>query len=181
MRIFKKILIATILIIGLIVLGFLDHADRSIVYSKYIPEEELKEFTLYKTIEEVKQAYERHYNDTAYQFPRGEVKKVLIYKNLPIISRLTKREVDKDKIIDFVNNPENFDWDETTWTIDESEYILRFYDLKNNEIGKIWICMTDCGMTESIPFSPTMKFGVLSLIGRDRLTKMINEIYKNNG
>jgi hypothetical protein len=180
MKIFKKILIVTILILGFLVLGFLDHADRSIIYSKYVPEEGLKEFTLYKTIEEVKQAYERHFNDTIYRFPRCEVKKVLIYKNIPVISRLTKREVDKNKIVDFVNNPDNFDWGETTWTINESEYILRFYDYKNKEIGKIWLCMTDCGMTESIPFSPNMKFGGLSFIGRDRLTKMINEIYKTD-
>ena len=40
--------------------------------------------------------------------------------------------------------------------------------------------MAECGMTESIPFSPTMKFGGLSVIGRYRLTKMINKTCINN-
>ena len=142
MRIYKKILIATILILGLIVLGFLDHADRSIIYSKFTTEEELDEFTLYKSTEEVKQAYERHFNDTIYRFPRCEVRKVFIYKNIPIISRLTKKEVDKNKITDFVNNPDNFDWGENTWTINESEYIFRFYDFKIKRLvrfGFVWL------------------------------------------
>ena len=177
MRIFKIILISIVLILGFIVLGFLDHADRSIVSSKAASEKELKDFYSYKTPEEIKQAYERHFNDVNYRFPRCEVKKVSIYKNIPVISRLTKKEVDKNQIIDFVNNPENFDWDETTWNINDSEYILRFYDFENKEIGKIWVSITDCGMTESVPFAPTMKFGGLSLIGTEKLKKMIDEIY----
>jgi hypothetical protein len=177
MTIVKKILIIVLLIVGLTALGILDYSDRTIIYSKYTPAKELKEFYLYKTIAEVKHAYEKHFQDSEYRFPRATVKKVVIYKNLPIFSRLTGKEVDKSLFLDFVNNPDNFSWNETTWSLDESEYIIRFYDHSNNEKGKIWLCLNKCGMTESIPFAPTMKFGGLSSAGKLRLLKIINDIY----
>jgi len=178
MRIFKKIIIIIILLIGVVVIGFFDHADRSLIYSKHTTEEELTEFRLHKTVEEIKTAYEKHFLDPDYIFPRKQVEKVRIYKNVPFISRLSSKKIDKRKILDFVNNPENFDWSETTWTINESEYIFRFYDSENIEIGKIWICLNDCGMTESIPFAATMKFGTLSKIGRENISEIIKKVYE---
>ena len=101
----------------------------------------------------------------------------MIYKNVPIFSRLTGKKVEKRQFLDFVNNPNNFDWGETTWALEKSEYIVRFYDFDNDERGKMWLCLKECGMTESIPFSPTMKFGGLSSAGRLKLSKIIKEIY----
>ena len=178
MTIVKKILILVLCIIGLIALAFVDYADRTIIYSKYSPEREFKEFHLNKTDSEVKQAYEKHFKDSEYRFPRVAVKEVMIYKNIPILSRLTSKKVDNKMFLDFVNNPDNFDWNETTWALEESEYIIRFYDFDNNESGKIWVCLKGCGMTESIPFSPTMKFGGLSSAGRLKLSEILKGIYE---
>jgi len=173
MRLLKIFVLIILLTSGLFFLILLDKADRSIIYSRYTPEEEFTEFRMYKTTEEVKRAYERHFKDTIYKFPRQKVNKVKIFKNIPIISRLTGRKLNETEIISFFNNPENFDWNETTWSLDESEYILRFYDYNNEVIGKIWICLKDCGMTESIPFAPTMKFGALTETGRKQIEKII--------
>ena len=102
----------------------------------------------------------------------------MIYKNIPVLSRLTGKEINKNALLNFVNNPNNFDWGETTWALEESEYFLRFYDYNNNEVGKIWLCLNKCGMTQSIPFSPTMKFGGLSVEGRLKLSKILKDVYK---
>ena len=80
------------------------------------------------------------------------------------------------EVIAFFNNPINFDWGETTWEVTESEYILRFYSKQDKEIGKIWLCLEGCGMTKSIPFSPNMKYGGLSEIGKEGIEKIINKI-----
>jgi hypothetical protein len=172
----KKIFLIGILTIILILLLLLDYSDRKYSYPS-IPEKQFKEFSLYKTDIEVKHAYEKHFQDSTYQFPKGKVKKVTICKNLPLISRLTNREINKKLIVDFVNNHENFDWSETTWTPKESEYIAKFYNYNNEEIGKIWFSLYDCGMTESIPFSPRMKFGGLSTTGKHRLTQIVETYY----
>ena len=82
----------------------------------------------------------------------------------------------KTEIVSFFNNPANFDWSETTWKVTDSEYILRFYNNQDEEIGKVWLCTEDCGMTKSIPFSPNMKYGSLSETGKERVKKIINKI-----
>ncbi len=181
MKLIKKILFVVLVAIGIGVLVAMDIADRDIFYSRHIPEEELKEFHFYKTIDEVQKAYERNYGNPQYTFPRGNVEKVKIYKNQFLTSRITSRTLsnkDAKSIIDLLNNPDNFDWGETTWKLNESEYILRFFDNQENEIGTVWLCVEGCGMTESIPFSPNRKFGGLSNTGRinlDNLLKRINE------
>ncbi len=43
---------------------------------------------------------------------------------------------------------------------------LDFLIKKNNEIGVLWLCWKDCGMTSSKPFSPNMKYGGLSQKGK---------------
>jgi hypothetical protein len=175
MRIIKKVLFFIILFTGLMVAAFFDYADRNIIYSKFTSEEERIEFTFHKGVEDIKQAYERNYDNPTYLFPRGDVNKVLIFKNIPFVSRLTGRMINKSEILDFIRNPENFDWSETTWSIDEAEYILRFYDIENKEIGKMWICLNDCGMTATLPFAPTIKFGGLSRTGKDRISKILKQ------
>ena len=114
--------------------------------------------------------------------PKRQCWKSKIYKNEFLISRITSKTLsDKDtkSTIDFFNNPDNFDWGETTWDLNESEYILRFFDNQDNEIGKVWLCVEACGMTESIPFSPNMKFGGLSEDGRKQLDSILKRISEN--
>jgi hypothetical protein len=79
-------------------------------------------------------------------------------------------------MINFLNNPENFSWGETTWSLNEAEYILRFYNSENEEIGKVWFCLEGCGMTKSIPFSPNMKFGGISQVGKVRIAEILKLI-----
>lgn len=85
-------------------------------------------------------------------------------------------KLNKANLISFFNNSSNFDGTETTWNLSESQYILRFYNKENNQIGKVWWCLEDCGMTESKPFSPNMKYSGLSETGKQNLKFMPNEI-----
>jgi hypothetical protein len=179
-KIIKSIVILILCFIGLSLLVFFDYADRGTIFSKYTPEEELKEFYIYDKAEKLQRAYEMHFNDTLYKFPRHEVEYVKIFRNIPLFSRFTGKKVDKTVLLDFFHNPCNFDWGETTWGIYESHYILRFYDSHNKLVGRIWICFNECGMIESIPFSPTMKFGSLSETGKMRFSKILQGIYNKN-
>ena len=180
MKIVKKIFVIVLLLIGLILIVLFDYADRIAIFSKYTPEKDFNEFSFYKTVEAKQNAYERHFHDTLYEFPRCNAKKVKIFRNIPVISRITGKQVNKTEFLSFFNTPDNFNWSETTWTINETDYILRFYDFNNKTVGTIWICFDECGMTESIPFAPTMKFGGLSGIGKEKLTRMLREIYQLN-
>lgn len=179
MRLIKSIVLVVLAVIGIGTLVALDIADRDIIYSLHTPEEEMNEFHLYKTTGEVKKAYERNYDNPKYLFPRGKVEKIKLYKNQFLISRITSKTLSNENaiaMVDFLNTPNNFDWTETTWRLTESEYILRFFDNDNNEIGKIWLCLEECGMTKSIPFSPNMKFGGLSMTGRENLKDLLGRI-----
>ena len=74
----------------------------------------------------------------------------------------------------FFNNPDNFSWGETTWSLDESDYILRFFDENDKLIGQIWICLEGCKMTFADPFTPNMKYGGLSKEGTEKLIKLLD-------
>ena len=179
MKILKKILMVTgiLLIVSLFI--FWDVADRGQFYSKRIPIDELNEFLMHKTTEQQEEAFEKHFGFGKYQFPREQVSEVKLFKNNLFISRLTSKtvsELSKADLLTFFNNPSNFDWSETTWDLSDSEYILRFYNKENKEIGKVWLCLKDCGMTESEPFSPNMKYGALSKVGKKNLDFILNEI-----
>jgi hypothetical protein len=179
LKILKKIL----LVIGILaIIGFtiiLDIADRGKVYSKNITINELNEFYLNKNQEERKSAFEKHFGFGKYKFPREQVVKIKLFRNNFLTSRLTSitvSELNKSDLITFFNNPSNFHWSETTWNLSESEYILRFYNKENKEIGKVWLCIEGCGMTESEPFSPNMKYGGISKKGKEKLNYILNEI-----
>ena len=138
-----------------------------------------KEFHFHQTFEEQKKAYEKNYRNPEWSFPKERTETIKLYENKLLISRITSKiltEKNKTKMIEFLNNSENFSWSETTWSLKEAEYILRFYNLKNEEIGKVWLCLEGCGMTKSIPFSPNMKFGGISQIGKSRITKILKLI-----
>lgn len=151
--------------------------DRSYTYNRSF--EELNKFEFYDDPEKQKIAYVKHFGLKEYQFPRDEVTKVKLFKNHFLISRLTaittSEQVKSDLII-FFNNPDNFDWSETTWNVSDTEYIIKFYNNKNKIVGKVWLCMTDCWKVESMPFTPNIKYGGLSKTGAEKLKAILNEI-----
>ena len=179
MKINKKILIfilSTTLVFTLIVT---DYYDRENFTERSLNKKFQSEFLNYETSEEVEKAFEKNFRNTKYNFSKTEINLIKIYKNNILVSRLNSIKVNekkKNEIIDFFNNPDNFDYGETTWELNEAEYILRFFDKNQNEINKIWICFKDCGMTFSKKFSPNMKFGGISESGKSKLA----EILKNN-
>lgn len=119
-------------------------------------------------------AYRDHFGDKNLEFPRQPVDLIKLFRNTPILGTLTtktlKREFNAD-VIRFFNDPENFGWGETTWSTDESEYILRFYH-QDKIVGKIYLCLKDCGRIETRPFTPNVKFGQLA---GDDIEKIIND------
>ncbi len=171
------LVIFIIIIIGLAIVT--DIFDRGQYYSTIVPKEEMIEFYMYKTTEEQEKAFEKNFGNQKYSFPREEVAEVKLFRNRFLLSRLTSKTLSKSsksEVITFFNNPVNFDWGETTWEVAESEYILRFYNKEDKEIGKIWLCLEGCGMTKSIPFSPNMKYGGLSKKGRKNISLILNKI-----
>jgi hypothetical protein len=121
--------------------------------------------------------YVSHFGDSKYMFPRQNVDKIKLFKNIPFIESLTSRTLKKEfnsDIVNFFNDSTNFDWGETTWSYSESEYILRFY---NNEkvVGKMYLCLDKCGMTESRPFTPNTKFGGLTSDGQKEIKEILTD------
>jgi hypothetical protein len=176
-----KIIIKTLILFGLIaIIGFvvfLDIADRDLIYSKSISTDELNEFYLNNDAQQ--EAFERNFGNIKYKFPREKVAKIKLYKNKFLISRLTSKNLSSESILNvklFFNNPDNFNWGETTWGLNEAEYILRFFNKKDEKIGQIWICIENCGMTEAIPFSPNMKYGGMSEKGNNKINEIISII-----
>ena len=173
-----KIFFAVLIAIGIGIVSAVDIADRDMIYSRYVPEDELQ---LFLSSDDIKDVYERSFENPKYKYPRADVANVKIYKNQFLISRLTSKTLSEENvqwIIDFLNDPTNYDWTETTWQLNESDYILRFFDENDNQIGTVWLCLVGCGMTESIPFSPNMKFGGLSSLGKRKLNRFLNQIYR---
>ena len=164
------------------IIGFLlalDFRDRNKFPSNYISEELRIELYAHKTTDQQEKAFEKHFGNPNYSFPRKKVAEIKLFENYPIISRITAKKVDdniKDELVSFFNNPTNFSWGETTWNLSESEYILRFFDEEQNEIGKVWLCLEGCGMTNSNPLSPNMKYGGLSKSGKTKLNKILDSI-----
>lgn len=179
MRPIKKILLAIFIIalIGVIIIS--DVFDRGQYFSTYKSKDETIEFFMRKTTEEQEKAFEKNFGNKKYSFPREEVADVKLFRNRFLLSRLTSKtlsKLSKSEVITFFNNPVNFGWGETTWEVAESEYILRFYNKEDKEIGKIWLCLEGCGMTKSIPFSPNMKYGGLSQKGRENISRILTKI-----
>jgi hypothetical protein len=123
------------------------------------------------------QIYIEHFSDDNFMFPRQKVDKIKLFQNKPLLGTLTsktlKQEFNPD-VIEFFNDPTNFSWEETTWSVDESEYILRFYN-QDKIVGKIYLCLNDCGRIETRPFTPNVKFGGLTDIGQRTLETMLHD------
>jgi hypothetical protein len=117
--------------------------------------------------------YIQHFGDKEFIFPRTPVDKIKLFKNKPFIASLTSKTLKKEfnsDIVNFFNDSTNFGWGETTWSRNESEYILRFYD-KDKVVGKIYLCLNECGWIETRPFTPNVKFGQLTNGEIERIIK----------
>jgi hypothetical protein len=181
MKRLKQILITIILLFGLYSIWFwVDTKDYfKAEYNDLTKEQEnlfkWKESDNEKSLQE---KYRNHFTDKEFSFPRQKVSKVKIFKNNFTTRLFTSKTLNQELIepfIIFCNDTTNFNWKETTWQTDESEYYLKFYNEKNKVIGKIYFCLDDCGMTSSRPFCPAMKFGGLTENGLKQIRKIINE------
>ncbi|MFD0864192.1 hypothetical protein ACFQ1M_18395 [Sungkyunkwania multivorans] len=175
----KKPFLFFLSIVSISILLVIDKADRNGIFS-HQPTFENEDMALFNDNEvAIEDFYARFFGETKYRFPRRKTSYVKLYKNKWLLSRLTSKTANpnsSDDLIKFFNNPVNFSWNETTWSVDESEYILRFFDSQDNQIGKVFLCLKDCKMTKSLPFSPNMKFGGLSDIGMNKIQRLISQI-----
>jgi hypothetical protein len=124
--------------------------------------------------EDVIATYEDAWNMEEFRFPRKAAKHVYVYKNLPLISRFSRSKLTENqqfRFIELLNDPSTFDWSETTWSIREADFIVRFFDENDEVIGKVWVCLDDCFMLESKPFAPTTKFGHFNT---DEISQLLN-------
>lgn len=178
MRYFKHVIVSIFILGALVGVVFLDIIDR-LNYENCISEKEAK---FHNRSEDIYKVYQAHFGSPEFNFPRKKTEYAKIYRNELIIGRFTGISLSQQSSLEIqkiLNNPDNFTWDETTWTLREAEYIIRFFDVEDKEIGKVWLCMKGCGMTESQPFSPNMKFGRLSNEGIKKLSDFINKVYSN--
>ena len=128
----KNLNIGILSIIFLCILVYLDKNDRKYVTNDNGYRNQLSEFIDTSDVQ-TQLNFINEFKNPNFKFPREEVSRIVLFRNVFLISRLTKKEISKNSIqelIAFLNNPNNFDWGETTWSLDESEYILRFYDEK---------------------------------------------------
>lgn len=124
------------------------------------------------------QVYRQHFFDTEFIFPRQQVSKIKLFKNTPLLSIFTSKTLKQNQIdnfLTFCNDTANFDWGETTWGLNEAEYFIRLYNTKDQVVGKIYFCLADCGHIDARPFSPSMKFGMLSTVGLNKINKLIGD------
>ncbi len=107
--------------------------------------------------------YQKYFKDSRFHFPRTAVSEIRISKNIPFISVFSRRKISmaaQKRLLSFLNNPANFNWQKAHMLTSESDYILSFFDKQGQTIGKIWLC-NQCGKLKAIPFSPQMKFGTI--------------------
>jgi hypothetical protein len=177
-RIGKPILILSI-VFGVFGLWYL--ADKKDYFQSNYKEFSLEEIRFFiwqdgDNVEKMKKRYESNFSSKNYSFPRQKVHHIKLFLNIPLISAFSSRTLNKNEIENFLlfcNDTANFSWGETTWNISESEYYFRLYNQENKVVGKIYFCMDKCGMTSSIPFCPSMKFGALSEVGRINIKRFI--------
>ena len=180
----KKNLRTILYITGILVLiGFWYFADASDYFQNKIDkpsEEENKIFAWRSDIEnfDLPGVYSLNFYNPVYKFPRQTVSKITLYKNIPMVGIFSARNLTEKEttyFLQFCNHPSNFDWGETTWDKSESEYIFKLFDKSNSVIGKMYVCVEDCGMTDAEPFCPAMKFGQLSQKGMEYITTLIGK------
>ncbi len=128
---------------------------------------------------ETRQAiYQKFLYDDNFNFPRKKVHAIKVIKNRVLTGRLFSHYLTKEKIkdlINFLNQPDNFTWQEVDMRHADSKYILIFYDKQHRKIGKLWFDPAHRQIL-AVPFSPHMKFGHLK---RDKAAWLL-KFLKNN-
>jgi hypothetical protein len=122
--------------------------------------------------------YREHFADSEFIFPRQQVARVKLFKNIPIVGVFTGKTLKQNQVksfLQFCNDTANFGWGETTWELNDAEYYIRLYNSSGQVAGKIYFCLAGCGRIDARPFSPSMKFGMLSATGLEKINKLIND------
>src|SRR5574341_394917 len=179
-----KALIVFLLLISLsLIFIWLDYKDYYNTDYRDLTKEQMAEIEWkhsYDSIgQKLKKAYIAQFNNKQFEFPRQKVNNVKLFRNIPVIGNITGKTLNQEQvlfILNYCNNPSNFDWGETTWSEWDSEYIFRFYNERGAVVGKLYACLKECRMTSSRPFSPRMKLGQLSEKGLHDINKLILEI-----
>ena len=177
----KKIITIAVSVLLLVTAGYLlliDLAVRKQLYSTHSHGEDLGIFEAADTPAAQKELYIQNFGNPLYAFPRREAARIEVVRN-KFLSRTRSAslpQVHHAKIISFFNDPANFTWSDTSWEAEDSEYIFKFFDKANHQIGKAWICIDRCEVTHTVPFSPNMKYGGLSPIGKKKFTMLLNTI-----
>ena len=181
MKRLKQILLSIILLFGLYCIWFwLDTKDYFKAEYKDLTNEQKNIFTWNDNDNEntLQGKYRNHFTDNEFLFPRQKVSKVKIFENNLTTRLFTGKTLKKElteTFVSFCNDTTNFNWNETTWQTDESEYYFKLYNEKDKVIGKIYFCLDSCGMTSSRPFCPAMKFCGLTEKGLKQIRNIINE------
>jgi len=98
--------------------------------------------------------------------------KVLCARHFNLIDYLKPKKLQKDKLISLLNDTTNFSVGKTS--LDEVDYVIRFYDSENRLIMKIWIGL-ECKMLNSEPEMTNIKAGYLSEKGLNKFKKLLEE------
>ena len=134
-----------------------------------------REASIFNSLANPTPVYISYLGNEQFAFPRQYVDRIRLFQNRPIIGSLTAKELRKEfnwEVTQFFNNSSNFSWAESTWTHQDSDYILRFY-YRGRTIGKVYLCLEECGMIHTRPFTPNIKFGALTDEGRRELESII--------
>ena len=111
-------------------------------------------------ISDIRLHYQKYFGQNRFQFPRDTVAKVMVRKNIPFVSVFTKNQLPSkslNALLQFLNNPDNFTWQNNTMLYSQADYIIDFYNTNQKHTGKLWLCST-CGTLKAVPFTPNMKF-----------------------
>lgn len=162
---------------------WLDYKDYYNTDYRDLTEEQMAKFRWKESYDnggqQLKNAYIAQFNNKQFEFPRQKVINIEMFRNIPVLGIFTGVTLNREQIdfiLNYCNNPSNFDWGETTWSERDSKYMFRFYNERGAVVGKLYVCLKDCRMTSSRPFSPRMKLGQLSEKGLRDIKRLILEI-----
>jgi len=136
---------------------------------------EISAFTTGKPGDSLKDVYQVLFFDKRFSFPRQTVKKLKVARNIPLIGRFSSTYIStqqQQKILKFLNNPDNFTWQKVDMRHSDADYIFYFYNDKNQAVGKIWFC-SGCRQLIAVPFSPNMKFGKVKASKLSEILQML--------
>jgi len=115
------------------------------------------------TTSDARLLYQTYFGQKRFRFPRDSVAEMAVVKNIPFVSGLTKRQLSsasQKALIQFLNNPDNFTWENNVMLYSQSDYMVYCYDKRQQLIGKLWLCRA-CASLKTKPFTPNIKFGRL--------------------